>query len=504
MLEMNRRREQIIEHRTLRQCAAAGPLRPAMRQARLSIPAAAAATLLLAAAWSSAAQPAPVAARTSLPQRQSSVLAVPSRFPITALGAVGDGKTLNTKAIQSTIEACARDGGGVVVVPEGTFVTGALFLKQGVNLEVEKGAVLKGSQDTNDYPWINTRIAGLEMKWPAALVNADSVTNLQLTGEGTIDGSGERWWKEYWDARAKENGLDPHFKVGRPRLIHIIRSQGVLVRGLSLKDSAFWNLQLTYCDQVEVRNLKIRAHHTRIRAASSDGIDIDSSRNVLIEACDIECDDDAICLKAGRDADGLRVNRPTENVTVRDCRVGHAAGLVVFGSETAGGIRKVTVTNCRADSGCQEVVRFKTHPGRGGIVEDVLYENIEAENAQQVFSFNMNSLGDLWLPEAFRDAVPADKGTPVFRNITVRHLTARNCKSAGRLMGLPESPLSRLTLENVDIQAQNGFAIRHTEGLRFTNVKLNGSLVTAPVSPEAKFNAGAARQQANEDQDHSL
>ena len=268
----------------------------------------------------------------------------------------------------------------------------------------------------------------------------------------------------------------------------------MLVRGLSLKDSAFWNLQLTYCDQVEVRNLKIRAHHTSIKAASSDGIDIDSTRNVLIEGCDIECDDDAICLKAGRDADGLRVNRSTENITVRDCRVGHAAGLVVFGSETAGGIRNVTVTNCRADRGCQEVVRFKTRQGRGGVVEDVLYENIEAESAQQVFSFNMNSLGGLWLPEAFRDTIPADKATPVFRNITVRHLTARNCKSAGRLVGLPESPLRGLTLENVEIQAQNGFAIRHTEGLRFNNVKLNGSLVTPPGSPETSDSPGAARQ----------
>src|SRR5882757_54442 len=117
-------------------------------------------------------------------------------------GAIGDGKTLNTKAIQAAIDDCAKSGGGTLVVPNGVFVTGSIFLKQGVNLCVEKGGVLKGSQDTNDYPWIDTRIAGLEMRWPAALVNADGVTNLQLTGEGTIDGSGERWWTEYWATRA--------------------------------------------------------------------------------------------------------------------------------------------------------------------------------------------------------------------------------------------------------------------------------------------------------------
>src|SRR6266568_395422 len=213
-------------------------------------------------------------------------------FVITEQGAVGDGKTLNTKAIQAAIDRCASGGGGVLVVPEGTFVTGSIFLKQGVNLQVQKGSVLKGSQDTNDYPWIETRIAGLEMKWPAALINADGLTGLELSGEGTIDGSGQRWWQEYWDAREREpDKLDPHFKVGRPRLIHIIRSQKIVVRDLLLKDSAFWNLQLTYCDGVEVQNLTVRAPHTPVKAASSDGIDIDSTRNVLITGCDIECDD---------------------------------------------------------------------------------------------------------------------------------------------------------------------------------------------------------------------
>lgn len=259
------------------------------------------------------------------------VLAIPlvaaDRFPVTDFGAKGDGVTLNTKAIQAAIERCAMKGGGVVVIPAGTFVSGSIFLKHGVNLCVEKGGVLKGSQDTNDYPWIDTRIAGLEMKWPAALVNASNVTHLEISGAGLIDGSGERWWREYWDARAREkDGIDPHFKVPRPRLIHLYDSRKVVVRDLHLKDSAFWNLQLTYCDGVIVRNLNIRAPHAPVKAASSDGIDVDSTRNVLIERCDIECDDDAICLKSGRDADGLRVNRPTENVVIRYCRVGpHAS-----------------------------------------------------------------------------------------------------------------------------------------------------------------------------------
>ena len=414
-------------------------------------------------------------------------------FRITEHHALGDGTTLNTRAIQKTIDQCASEGGGIVVIPKGTFVSGSIFLKQGVNLRIEQGGVLKGSENTNDYPWIDTRIAGLEMKWPAALVNADSVTGLDISGPGTLDGSGERWWHEYWDARAAEpDHLDPHFKVPRPRLVQIIRAKNVRVHDILLKNPAFWNLQFTYCDGVEVSNLTVRAKGSDVRAASSDGIDIDSTRNVLITHCDIICDDDGICLKSGRDADGLRVNRPTENVVIRDCRVGPAAGLVVFGSETSGSIRNVKILDCRATDGCGEVVRFKTRMGRGGVVEDVLYQNIEADGVRSVFNFNMDAFGTMWIPERFRAQVPDDVGTPIFRNIEVKNLTARDCASAGHLVGLPQSPLQNLTLDNVNIQAKGGFTIRNAEGLHFKNVLLNGKAVKTPadtVSAE-KQNSG--------------
>jgi polygalacturonase len=248
----------------------------------------------------------------------SSAAAGGKTISITEAGAIGDGKTVNTKSIQAAIDRCGLEGGGIVVIPAGEFVSGSIFLKQGVNLEVAEGGVLQGSQDTNDYPWIKTRIAGLEMKWPAALVNAQSVSNLTVSGKGVIDGSGLRWWRSYWAARTEEpDGIDPHFKVARPRLIHIMSATNVTVAGLTLRNSAFWTLQLTYCDGVLVSNVSVRNPHAPVHAASSDGIDIDSSRNVIVDGCDVVCDDDGICLKSGRDADGLRVNRPTENVVVR-------------------------------------------------------------------------------------------------------------------------------------------------------------------------------------------
>ena len=408
------------------------------------------------------------------------------QFVVQDYGALADGKTVNTKAIQAAIAACAQSGGGTVVVTKGVFVTGSIFLKPGVNLRVENGGVLKGSSNTNDYPWLPTRIAGLEMNWPAALVNADGLTNVSITGEGVIDGSGARWWKEYWAVRAAEvSGADPHFKVARPRLVQIMNSQKVLVAGLTLKDSAFWNLQLTYCDGVEVRDVKVRVPGGSVKAASSDGIDVDSTRNVVITGCDIECDDDAICLKSGRDADGLRVNRPTENVLIKNCRVTRGAGLVVIGSETSGGIRHIRVVDCIAGKDCNEVVRFKTRMGRGGIVEDVVYENIQADGAKQVFSFNMDAFSTMWIPEEFRTPVPADKGTPIFRNITVRNLTAKNCAAAGRIIGLPESPIINVKLENVVIEnAEKGLIVKNTRGLSCEKVMLNGKPYHGPTETQ--------------------
>ena len=154
------------------------------------------------------------------------------------------------------------------------------------------------------------------------------------------------------------------------------------------------------------------------------------------------------------------------------------------------------VTDCRAEDGCQEVVRFKTKMDRGGIVEDIVYENITADGIASVFTFNMNALAKTWLPEEFRTRVPPEQGTPVFRNITIRNLKATNCKSAGRLAGLPQSPLHDIRLENVSIEAEDGFTIQHATGVRFTNVKLNGELVPSPLDSgsgiTARVDDGAA------------
>jgi polygalacturonase len=167
-------------------------------------------------------------------------------------------------------------------------------------------------------------------------------------------------------------------------------------------------------------------------------------------------------------------------VEVKNCHVGHAGGLVVFGSETSGGIRHVRIHDCKAD-GCVDVVRFKTRMGRGGVVEDVVYENIEADGVRQVVNFNMDAFSTTWLPEQFRAPAPADIGTPIFRDITVRNVKVKNCGAAGHIVGLTESPIKNLKLENIDIQnADKGFTVKNIHGFSCDNVKVNGKSYNVP------------------------
>ncbi|HWW76709.1 MAG TPA: glycosyl hydrolase family 28 protein, partial [Pyrinomonadaceae bacterium] len=247
-------------------------------------------------------------------------------------GAVGDGETNSTRAIQKAIDACARSGGGVVQFKPGEYVTGALFVKSGVNFVVGSGVTLLGSQEDADYPSIFTRVAGIEMKWPAALVNVNDAKDVKLSGGGTIDGRGKKWWDRYWNLR--RNDYEPRglrwaadYDAERVRLLVVWKSRDVTIENLSLKRSGFWTVQVVYSDHVTVDGIKISDNG----GPSTDGVDIDSSSYVLVQHCDIDNNDDDICLKAGRDYDGLRVGRPTEYVVVRDNLTRRGGGVLSFG-----------------------------------------------------------------------------------------------------------------------------------------------------------------------------
>lgn len=380
-------------------------------------------------------------------------------------GAKGDGETLETIALQQALDACGMQGGGTVYFPAGIYLSGALFIKGNhVVIELAAGATLKGSTDVNDYPQIDTRFEGTERKYAAALLNGRDLRDVTLTGEGTIDGSGHPWWKNYNARRRGENPVGYELET-RPRLICFYNCKDVCVEKLTLQNPAFWNLHLVYCENVWVEGLTIRAPRG---ALSSDGIDVDSCSHVTIRNCDIACDDDCISVKSGRDADGLRVNRPSEFITIRNCMLGPAGCMVSMGSETAGGIRHVLVENCTGRD-ARNGLRLKTAPGRGGTVEDITYRNITFEKMYYCIVINMRWGTSNW-PE---NKIPPE-ATPVFKDILIQDVVGQG-EQAGLLQGLDESPLQYIQFKNVKITAQTGMRVYNAPGIDLSGLQMKVS-----------------------------
>src|SRR4051812_47623791 len=372
---------------------------------------------------------------------------------IVEVKANGDGVTNSTKAIQQAIDDCAKGNGGTVTFKPGQYVTGALFLKSNVYLKINEGVTLLGSKDDADYPSIPTRVAGIEMKWPAALINVNDAKNVKISGGGTIDGRGEKWWLKYGTVRREyePKGLRwaSDYDAERVRLMVIWKSADVVVENLRLKRSGFWTVQVVYSDHVTVDGVKI----TDNKGPSTDGVDIDSSSYVLVQNCDIDNNDDDICLKAGRDSDGLRVNRPTEFVFIRNNITRRGGGIISFGSETSGGIRHV-VAYQNTGLGTKEGIRFKSAKTRGGFVEDILIRDTRMEDVPLPFTFTLDwnpSYSYATIPKDEKnvpaywrvmniEVTPPEKGYCQFRNITIEDVQVVNARRIFLATGLPDKP----------------------------------------------------------------
>src|SRR6266550_233307 len=383
-------------------------------------------------------------------------------FSANSYGVTGDGVKKSTKAIQDAIDACSKAGGGIVTLSRGRYVTGALFLKSNTHLRVSVGVTLLASTDDEDYPHLWTRVAGIEMKWPAALINVNDQKNVKVSGGGVIDGRGEKWWERYWKLRSdyEPRGLRwaSDYDAERVRLLVIWKSTDVSIENLHLKRSGFWTVQVVYSDHVTVSRVKI----TDNLGPSTDGIDIDSSSYVLVENCDIDNNDDDICLKAGRDSDGLRVNRPTEYVVIRNNVTRQGGGMISFGSETSGGIRNVFAFHNRG-VGTREGIRFKSARTRGGYVENVLIRDLKMENVPLAFTFTLNwnpSYSYATIPADVKDipaywrvlstpVTPAERGLCEFRNITIENVAVVGAFRVFSAAGLPEKPLTNVKWINV-------------------------------------------------------
>lgn len=412
-------------------------------------------------------------------------------FYVDDFGALGDGKTLNTEAIQNTIEKCFENGGGIVTFKKGHYLTGSVFLKSNITFLVPQGTTVKGSENIKDYKEIDTRIAGIEMIWPAALINVLDQENVEITGKGIIDGQGKVFWDYYWNLR--KNDYEPRglrwivdYDAKRPRTILVSNCKNIFVKDLNIQRAGFWTVQILYSEYITVDGLKIE-NNIGGHGPSTDGIDIDSSKWILIQNCDIDCNDDNFCLKAGRDWDGLQVNKPTEYVVIKDCIARQGAGLFTIGSETSGGIRNVYVSNIKG-LGTKNGLNIKSATTRGGIVENIYMENIKMEKVGTFMEVSMNwnpKYSYSKLPKEFsKDSIPihwkkmltqiepASKGIPTFRNIYLNNIEVKGAEKAVNVNGLENSIIKNINLTNISIEAEKAGSINFSSQWKISNFKI--------------------------------
>lgn len=413
-------------------------------------------------------------------------------------GAVGDGKTLNTEAIQKAIDAAAAAGGGRITFKPGIYVTGALFIKTNVDFHVPEGVTIQAIQDDAYFPDVVSRIAGVTMEWPAALVNVYREQNVRISGKGTIDGNGKYWWDKFWGDPPRSGGMYQDYTdrglrwavdydCKRVRALVVYESEEVVIKDVDLYRSGFWTISLTYSDQVHVDGVTIRNNFDGHFGPSSDGINTDSGRNILVENCDIDCNDDNLCLKAGKDADGLRINRPTERVVYRNCitRAGH--GLFTLGSETSGGMHDIEVYGLKA-LGTNTGIRFKSAKIRGGVMRDIYIHDIEMEGVDSPFKFELNwypSYSYPTIPESIPESEykehwrtmtikvePPERGIPEFRNITFANIAVRNAGTGIYVNAYPEKPMRNMLWKNITIEADKPGEITCAKDWVMENVTL--------------------------------
>jgi polygalacturonase len=421
--------------------------------------------------------------------------AAAAEFCVNDFGAKPDDTVTNTAAIQGAIDAAATAGGGVVTFKPGTYRSGAIFLKSNVQLQLQKGVVLCAIQDNELFPNRPSRIAGIEMTWPSALVNVYEQTNVTISGEGIIDGNGSYWWEKFWGTDHKGGMLKDYRPKGlrwavdydcqRVRALVVYKSDDIRVRGITINRPGFWSLAVIYSGHVTVDGLTVRANIGGL-GPSTDGVDIDSSHDILVQNCDIDCNDDNICLKAGRDADGLRVNRPTENVIIRNCTTRAGGGMVTLGSETSGGIRDVEVSNLKA-YGTANGIHFKSSISRGGVIEHIFIHDIHMEQVARPINFELN-----WYPAYSSASLPAGtdtntmpsywrvltqkvdpkRGLPEFRDIIISNVTATAAIQGFYVDAYPEKRIHDVQLENVRIEAETSGEISHASDWQMKDVVL--------------------------------
>lgn len=408
-------------------------------------------------------------------------------FDIRDFGAKEGGEVKCTEAIQRAIVHAANNGGGYVIIPKGKWLTGAIHLDNNISLYLDKDAELVFSQDPKDYlPVVFSRHEDVECYKYSAFIYANNKTNIAITGAGTLNGQGKTWWDYKTKKKESEvllyemgkNNVPVEKRIFdgtdgrelRPAFFQPMNCTNVLVEGVTFLFGAFWTITPTYCDNVIIRKVKIITYGDLGDTPNGDGVNPSSSKNVLIEDCEFSTGDDCIAIKAGRDNDGLRVNKPCENIIIRNCKglIGH--GGIVIGSETSGGIRNIFAENCQF-YGTDRVVRIKTTRGRGGIIENMWFKNLSGDSIQkEALRINMryNPQGPLVerLP-----AQPVTKSTPIIRNINFENIKITNSKNYSiELLGLPEMLMENISFKDIYLSSTKGINLSDVNNISFKNI----------------------------------
>ena len=440
-------------------------------------------------------------------------------FNIVNYGAKKDGIKLNTNAIKRAIEACGKNGGGVVLIPEGFWLTGPIVLESHINLHLAKGALLQFSDQYDDYPVVKTSFEGVDAIRCQSPISAENLENVAITGFGIVDGAGQVWravkrekltdsqWKRLVDSggivsadkklwypsekylkgeNTKGAGnIAAGFTVDnvaslkdflRPNMIRFTNCKRILLEGVTFQNSPAWNLHPMLCEHITVKNITVR---NPWYAQNGDGIDIESCRFGIVDNCTFDVGDDGICIKSGRDEEGRKRGVPTENIIVQNATVFHGHGGFVIGSEMSGGVKNIFINNCNF-LGTDVGLRFKTARGRGGVVEDIFVSNINMTNIPgEAILFDMYYQAKDPVPQAGKIyAMPAmtkeplGEGTPVFRNFSIRNVVCKGAETGILIRGLPEMSIKNITIENSFIQSNKGLICVEAEYVKLKNVTL--------------------------------
>lgn len=400
--------------------------------------------------------------------RVVSVKELGKQYCITNYGVQNDSTILQTERIQAVIDKAAQDGGGVICIPKGTFLSGSLFFRPRTHLYLEKGATLKGSDDISHFDVIDTRLEGQNLTYFAALVNVIGVDGFTLSGEGKINGNGLRFWKSFW-LRRQVNPQCTNLEELRPRLVYIADSKDVQLSGVRLENSPFWTTHLYRCENVKLLNLSIFAPHSPVKAPSSDAIDIDVCKNVLVKGCYMSVNDDAIALKGGKGpwADQDKVNNGSNmNIIIEDCVWGFCHSALTCGSESIHN-RNILVRRCRVEH-AQRLLWLKMRPDTPQNYEYIQLEDITGSAINFLFAQPWTQFFDL----KDRKDVPYSYSS---------HVTMRNIQlDCDVLFAVKKDEtqykLSDFLFENLKITARKSGEIckDYIHNLQIRNVTVNG------------------------------